>query len=173
MRVIAATNRTLYDQVSQGQFRQDLFFRLNVIHIVVPPLRERVEDIMPLSNFFVSTYNKKFKRRIEGVSPEAARVLLAHDWPGNVRELRNAIERAMILEDSRMITPTSLPLALDHPAIAAAPAAATSGLSLYEQERRLLMEALEKTGGNQTKAAKLLDITRDTLRYKMKKFQLR
>ena len=173
MRVIAATNRTLYDQVSQGQFRQDLFFRLNVIHIVVPPLRERVEDIMPLSNFFVSTYNKKFKRRIEGVSPEAARVLLSHDWPGNVRELRNAIERAMILEDSRMITPTSLPLALDHPAITAATPAATSGLSLYEQERRLLMEALEKTGGNQTKAAKLLDITRDTLRYKMKKFQLR
>ena len=174
MRVIAATNRTLYDQVSQGQFRQDLYFRLNVIHIVVPPLRERPEDIMPLSNFFVNSYNKKFKRRIEGISPDAARVLLGHDWPGNVRELRNAIERAMILEDSRVITPTSLPLALDHPAITAAPApASTSGLSLYEQERRLLMEALEKTGGNQTKAAKLLDITRDTLRYKMKKFQLR
>jgi len=122
----------------------------------------------------VNSYNKKFKRRIEGISPDAARVLLGHDWPGNVRELRNAIERAMILEDSRVITPTSLPLALDHPAITAAPApASTSGLSLYEQERRLLMEALEKTGGNQTKAAKLLDITRDTLRYKMKKFQLR
>jgi PAS domain S-box-containing protein len=175
MRVIAATNRNLYDHVTQGHFRQDLYFRLNVIHIVVPPLRERTEDIMPLSNFFVNLYNKKFKRRIEGVSPEAARVLLAHSWPGNVRELRNAIERAMILEDSRIIQPTSLPLALDRPAMLAATAAApaSAGLSLYEQERRLLQEALEKTGGNQTKAAKLLEITRDTLRYKMKKFQLR
>ncbi|MBX9603313.1 MAG: sigma 54-interacting transcriptional regulator [Bryobacteraceae bacterium] len=175
MRVLAASNRNLYQFVEQGNFRQDLYFRLNVIHIVIPPLRDRREDIIPLSRFFVEHYNRKFKRRIEGITPDASRVLLAHDWPGNVRELRNAVERAMILEDSPQITAASLPLSVAQPSIAGygAPIPAANGMSLYDQERRLLAEALEKTGGNQTKAAQLLEITRDTLRYKMKKFQLR
>jgi two-component system response regulator AtoC len=180
LRVIAATNKNLREAVKEGAFRQDLFFRLNVIHITLPALRERPEDIAPLSAFFLEHYNKKFKRHMQGIAPDAVRVLLAHDWPGNVRELRNALERAMILEDSSYITAASLPMSI---AASSAQAAAApviipntfpdEGVSLEESERRLLSSALEKTAGNQTQAARLLRITRDTLRYKMKKFDLR
>ncbi|MFZ5928536.1 MAG: sigma-54 interaction domain-containing protein [Acidobacteriota bacterium] len=181
LRVVAATNKNLREAVKEGAFRQDLYFRLNVIHITIPPLRERPEDIAALANFFVQHYNRKFKRQMDGISPEAMRLLLAHDWPGNVRELRNAIERAMILEDSSYITPQSLPKSISRidsspapqPFQAAMPPLTDSGLGLEENERRLILAALEKTGGNQTQAARLLQITRDTLRYKMKKFQLR
>jgi len=178
LRVIAATNRNLREAVTSGHFRQDLYFRLNVIHIVIPPLRDRREDILPLARFFVQHYNQKFKRRIEGISPEAASLLVGHDWPGNVRELRNAIERAMILEESPVITPASLPISLTQGSPERAMSAATvtmpeTGMSLADHERTLLAQALQKSGGNQTQAARLLHITRDTLRYKMKKFNLR
>lgn len=179
LRVIAATNRNLRDQVAAGAFRQDLYFRLNVIHITIPSLRERREDIAPLARFFVSHYNQKFKKHIDGISPEALRMLNEHDWPGNVRELRNAMERAMILEESRYITPASLPLSInEHPVPMAAAVSAPApmpdtGMSLADHERTLLAQALEKANGNQTQAARLLHITRDTLRYKMKKFNLR
>jgi PAS domain S-box-containing protein len=179
LRVIAATNKNLREAVKEGAFRQDLYFRLNVIQILIPPLRERTDDIMPMTRFFTDHYNRKFKRSVEGVSDSAAKLLLAHDWPGNVRELRNAIERAMILEESALITPPSLPLAIAHPdpgalmAAAANPEIPVDGLSLEDNERSLLARALEKTNGNQTQAARLLRITRDTLRYKMKKFNLR
>lgn len=181
LRVIAATNKNLREAVNEGAFRQDLYFRLNVIHITIPQLRERPEDIAPLANFFVEHYNRKFKRHIEGISPEAMDMLERHDWPGNVRELRNAIERAMILEDSAFITAQSLPMSISRQAPGAASTTLDSfprmipdtGLSLEDNEKRLLMQALEKTGGNQTQAARLLRITRDTLRYKMKKFDLR
>jgi PAS domain S-box-containing protein len=179
LRVVAATNKNLREAVKEGAFRQDLYFRLNVIQILIPPLRERLEDIVPLTRFFVDHYNRKFKRNIEGVSEGAAKQLLAHDWPGNVRELRNAIERAMILEESSLITPPSLPIAISRPdpSYAVVPTATTEiptdGLSLEDNERSLLARALEKTNGNQTQAARLLRVTRDTLRYKMKKFNLR
>ncbi len=179
LRVVAATNKNLREAVREGAFRQDLYFRLNVIHITIPALRDRTEDIMPLVKFFVDHYNTKFKRHIEGVTPDAARLLLNHDWPGNVRELRNAIERAMILEESPYITAPSLPMAISQ-SLARAAAASTEttvipdeGLSLEDNERMLLVKALQKTHGNQTQAARLLKITRDTLRYKMKKFNLR
>jgi len=179
LRVVAATNKNLREAVKEGAFRQDLFFRLNVIHITIPPLRERPDDIIPMVKFFIDHYNRKFKRNIEGLTPEAERILLAHDWPGNVRELRNAIERAMILEEGSYITPSSLPIMPSGEVrVAAAPARPApdpieEGLSLEENERLLLLRALEKTGGNQTQAARLLRITRDTLRYKMKKYNLR
>jgi PAS domain S-box-containing protein len=179
LRVIAATNKNLREAVKEGAFRQDLYFRLNVIQILIPALRERPEDILPLTRFFIEHYNRKFKRSIEGASDAAARLLLAHDWPGNVRELRNAIERAMILEESALITPQSLPIAITRPEPGTPPASSSvaeipsDGLSLEENERTLLAKALEKTNGNQTQAARLLRITRDTLRYKMKKFNLR
>jgi two-component system response regulator AtoC len=180
LRVLAATNRNLREAVHEGAFRQDLYFRLNVIHITIPPLRERPDDILPLARFFVDHYNRKFKRNLAGVSAEAGRLLMTHDWPGNVRELRNAIERAMILEESAEIRTSSLPITIGHTVGMAAPttAAAVSefpneGLSLEENEKNLLVRALEKTGGNQTQAARLLHVTRDTLRYKMKKFNLR
>jgi PAS domain S-box-containing protein len=186
LRVVAATNKNLREAVKEGAFRQDLYFRLNVIHITIPPLRERQEDISPLANFFVEHYNKKFKRQILGLTPETMDLLIHYDWPGNVRELRNAIERAMILEDSSYIGTASLPITVSEdasihvaqPGEAAVishypPKIPDEGLSLEENERRLLVGALEKTGGNQTQAARLLRITRDTLRYKMKKFNLR
>ena len=179
VRFIAATNKNLREAVREGAFRQDLYFRLNVIQIVIPPLRERKEDILPLVEFFIDHYNRKFKRHIQGVTPEAAELLLAHDWPGNVRELRNAIERAMILEEGTHITPASLPIAISksEPAVARPVLAAREipdeEMSLAENEKQLLIRALEKTNGNQTQAARLLKITRDTLRYKMKKYGLR
>ena len=180
LRFVAATNKNLREAVEEGAFRQDLFFRLNVIHITIPPLRERPEDINPLANFFLGHYNRKFKRHMEGISTEARQLLITHDWPGNVRELRNALERAMILEDSSVITAASLPMTVGRSGGSAMAAAASQlaafpdeGVSLEESERRLLVSALEKTGGNQTQAARLLRITRDTLRYKMKKFDLR
>jgi two-component system nitrogen regulation response regulator GlnG len=109
LRVVAATNKTLREAVREGAFRQDLYFRLNVIHIQIPALRERAEDILPLARFFIEHYNRKFKRQIDGITPEAGRVLMAHDWPGNVRELRNAIEHAMILARGGQILLEHLP----------------------------------------------------------------
>jgi len=182
LRIIAATNKNLREAVKEGAFRQDLYYRLNVIQLVVPPLRERQQDILPMAAYFIGHYNTKFKRQIEGLSPEAEALLLAHDWPGNVRELRNAIERAMILEETAVITAASLPIAVRSAEAAVMAAAAelggddapaSDGMSLADQERRLLVQALAKTGGNQTQAARILRITRDTLRYKMKKFNLR
>jgi PAS domain S-box-containing protein len=180
LRVIAATNKNLREAVKEGAFRQDLYFRLNVIQILIPPLRDRSEDIVPMTKFFIEHYNRKFKRNIENVTDAAAKLLMAHDWPGNVRELRNAIERAMILEEGTSITAASLPISIARPdsggPLGDAPldlAAPADGLSLEDNERSLLVRALEKTEGNQTQAARLLRITRDTLRYKMKKFNLR
>ena len=180
IRLIAATNKNMREAVRERAFRQDLYFRLNVIQITIPPLRDRTEDIMPLTSFFIGHYNRKFKRGIQGVSAATEQLLLSYDWPGNVRELRNAIERAMILEDSAYLTPPSLPIAIvegdEHRPLAAAASAdpiPTEGISLEENEKMLVMRALEKTNGNQTQAARLLRITRDTLRYKMKKFNLK
>lgn len=186
VRVVAATNRKLTDAIEQGRFRLDLYYRLNVIQVLLPPLRERKEDVLPLAENFVRHYNGKFKREIQGVSRTAAATLLAYDWPGNVRELRNVIERAMVLEESQWIQGSSLqlaaapsqPTAVSLDATAATPAAEPSpaapfDVSLEEAEKSMLLKAMEKAGGNQTRAAVLLGITRDTLRYKMKKFNLR
>jgi transcriptional regulator with PAS, ATPase and Fis domain len=131
-----------------------------------------------MAKFFIEHYNRKFRRAIEGVTAASEELMLAHDWPGNVRELRNAIERAMILEESTLISPSSLPISISRPDGSGGgvptprPEIPTEGLSLEDNERMLLARALEKTNGNQTQAARLLRITRDTLRYKMKKFNL-
>ncbi len=180
VRIVAATNKNLHEAVREGAFRQDLYYRLNVIQLMVPPLRERTEDILPLARHFIAHYNAKFKRQIDGLAPDAEDLLLNHQWPGNVRELRNAIERAMILEDTAFIRAASLPIALRGEdwkemsfVASAARGESVNGLSLADQERRMVVQALENTEGNQTQAARLLRITRDTLRYKMKKFNLR
>ncbi len=177
LRVIAATNRKLSDAIEQGKFRLDLYYRLNVIQVVLPPLRERREDILPLAENFIRHYNAKFKRNIQGVSHAAAAGLLTHHWPGNVRELRNVVERAMVLEESDWLQLSSLQIARDEGQTAprdstAQPADPPPDFSLEEAEKSLLRKALEKAGGNQTRAAVMLGITRDTLRYKMKKFDL-
>jgi PAS domain S-box-containing protein len=179
VRVVAATNRKLTDAIEEGRFRLDLYYRLNVIQVSLPPLRDRKEDILPLAQHFVQVYNVKFKRNMQGISHTAAAALMSHAWPGNVRELRNVVERAMVLEESERIQSTSLYLASNgvslgrtgvlQPEEAEAPFQAR----LAEAEKNLVMKALHKTSGNQTRAAVLLGITRDTLRYKMKKFNLR
>jgi PAS domain S-box-containing protein len=115
LRVVAATNKNLREAVKQKAFRQDLYFRLNVIQITIPPLRDRPEDIPPLTKLFIEHYNRKFNHNIQGLSSLATQLLLSYDWPGNVRELRNAIERGMILEESTLITSSSLPKAISGP----------------------------------------------------------
>jgi two-component system, NtrC family, response regulator AtoC len=176
VRVVAATNRRLTDAIEEGRFRLDLYYRLNVIQVWLPALRDRKEDILPLAEHFISLYNQKFKRNIQGISHTAAAVLMSHNWPGNVRELRNVIERAMVLEESDWIQSSCLQIASnggrrrDAPAQSAEP---PFQASLAEAERNLVTKALQKASGNQTRAAVLLGITRDTLRYKMKKFNLR
>ena len=180
LRVIAASNRNLFEAVDQGRFRLDLYYRLNVIQVSLPPLRERREDILPLAKYFIQHYNKRFKRDIRGISTAASAAMLEYDWPGNIRELRNTIERAVLLEEDEWIQLPSLRLergSFEYPAAAiSAPKAVvaepTPGATLEETERRMLMDALDKTGWNQTRAAMLLGISRDTLRYKVKKYNL-
>jgi transcriptional regulator with PAS, ATPase and Fis domain len=177
LRVVAATNRKLTDAIEQGKFRLDLYYRLNVIQVVLPPLRDRREDILPLAENFIGHYNLKFKRSVQGVSHGAAAALLTHSWPGNVRELRNVIERAMVLEESEWIQASNLLIAHEEGQptlgeLAHQPGGPSLDFSLEAGEKSLLRKALEKAGGNQTRAAVMLGITRDTLRYKMKKFDL-
>ena len=184
LRVITATNRNLREAIEQGRFRLDLFYRLNVIQLTVPSLRERPDDILPLAAHFLLLFSQRFKRDIRGLSPAAEAAMLHHDWPGNVRELRNTIERAVVLEDSNWVQPENLGIATAStprpaPSMASAglpvrPATPSlEGMSLEEAEKTMLLNALEKTAWNQTQAAKVLDITRDTLRYKMKKYNLK
>jgi len=171
LRVVAATNKNLRDAVKRGAFRQDLYYRLNVIQITIPPLRKRIDDIRPLAKFFIEHYNHKFNRNIQGLSDLAMNSLLSYDWPGNVRELRNAIERGMILEETSLISSSSLPAVIS----GADGSGAKSGnpwTMLQDSERRLVARALERTHGNQTQAARLLRITRDKLRYKQKRLGL-
>ncbi len=181
LRVVAASNRHLSDAVAQGRFRLDLYYRLNVIQVMLPPLRDRKEDVYPLAKFFVKHYNQRFKRDIQGITTAAASVLSNYEWPGNVRELRNTIERAVLLEETDWVQPSSLRLDQETAVPADVPAVeegkahseGAKGMgTLEESEKRLLMEALEKTGWNQTRAAVLLGISRDTLRYKVKKYNL-
>jgi DNA-binding NtrC family response regulator len=170
VRVIAATNRDLEDEVKTGRFREDLFYRLQVMPIVLPPLRERPGDVALLAAWYIDRYNREFRKRVRGVSPEAQKLLEQHGWPGNVRELRNAIERAMLLTDALVLIPEDFTLA--HAVQAAAFRLPVEGVSLEEVERQLLMQALERTGGNQTRAGALLGINRDQVRYRIEKFGL-
>ena len=118
VRVIAASNRDLEKAVREGQFRQDLYYRLAIIAIFIPPLRDRKEDIMPLVDFFIERYNRRFKKSIRGITDETRRLILSHNWPGNVRELKNTIERGMILEDEPLLRPLYLPFSVANPAAA-------------------------------------------------------
>jgi two-component system response regulator AtoC len=173
LRVVAATNQDLDSETKAGRFRQDLFFRLNACPIHIPPLRERPKDIIPLARYFILKNNIKFRKGILGLSPEAERLFLDYDWPGNVRELKNAIERAMIFEKGSHITPQHLPF---RPGPGADPQKASqahpvdpAGMSLRGMEKAMLLAALKKAKGNKSEAARILEISRDTLRYKIKK----
>jgi DNA-binding NtrC family response regulator len=176
VRVIAATNRDLEKAIQEHTFREDLFYRLNIIPIDLPPLRERPEDIPALVGHFLEHYSREFKRPFKSVTPEAMARLKSHAWPGNVRELRNALERACLLAAGEVIDEKDL--LLGRPAAAAAASSGepftlpAGGLVLEELEKSLVTQALERSGGNQTKAATLLGISRDQLRYRMEKHGL-
>jgi DNA-binding NtrC family response regulator len=204
VRVIAASNRDLERAVREGTFRQDLYYRLAIISLFLPPLRDRREDVLPLVQFFIERYNKRFRKSVRGITPETRDLLSKYDWPGNVRELKNAIERAMILEDDDLLRPVYLPFSVGSPLssltafevssggnVAAHGSAGQQsetqvvngktlprlsipegGTSLEEIERTFVEMAMQQANRNQTQAAKLLDISRDALRYKLKKFGL-
>jgi two-component system response regulator AtoC len=195
VRVIAASNRDLEREVREGRFRQDLYYRLAIISIFLPALRERKEDITPLVSFFLAHYNRKFRKSVQGVTEETRRLLMNYDWPGNVRELKNALERAMILEEGNQLRPDDLPFSVasgrsgavvEENQMTSPPEAQATpgkrrlpplfipegGTSLEDVEHALVELALQQSHGNQIKAAKLLNISRDALRYKMKKFGL-
>ncbi len=170
VRVIAATNVDLRARMEEKRFRSDLFFRLNVVRIPVPPLRDRREDVPLLCSFFIGRYNEQLKRQVRGVSADALELLTRYHWPGNVRELRNTVERAFILyPNADELRVEHLPPELregSHPA----PHSSEGSLSLDETERRLIVEAMDKCRGNQSQAARLLAVSRDTLRYRLKKY---
>jgi two-component system response regulator AtoC len=172
VRVVAATNRNLEDQVTKGVFRSDLYYRLNVLPIRLPALREHTDDVPALVTFFIDAFNAEFKKRITGVSPAAAALLMTYGWPGNVRELRNVVERAMLLTEGDRLE------AHDFGALQARVGSGdpfelpATGVALEELERSLVVQALKRSGGNQTKAAALLGINRDQIRYRIEKFGL-
>lgn len=172
VRVIAATNRDLAQAVKEGEFREDLYYRLNVVNLEMPPLRARGEDIITLAEHFLGVYNRKNQRQLRGFSPAARLRLLAYHWPGNVRELVNAMERAVIMARGSLIEPEDLPLALQAPAQAPERVDLRAGLSIQEMERALIVKTLEATGGNRTQAAEMLGITRKTLQNKIKEYGL-
>jgi two-component system, NtrC family, response regulator AtoC len=191
VRVVAASNRDLKAESEAGRFRLDLYYRLSVIQIDLPALRERGDDVLVLAERFIAHFNERLRKKIKGLTPEVAAIFRRYAWPGNVRELRNVIERVMILEDEDLITPTYLPRGLvpeeaGGPAVAAVPGSReaagvapsanlfrlpTGGVALEEVEMTLVRQAIERSGGNQTRAAELLGISRDQLRYRLKKLE--
>jgi len=174
IRVIAATNRDLEKDVKDGRFREDLYYRLNVVPIVLPPLRERKEDIPPLAEHFLALYGEKNRKSLKGISGKALDLLVRYDWPGNIRELENCIERAVIMAREEVIVPADFP-----PQIQALSREEgtngfniPSGISLEEMERALIVKTLAETDGNRTRASEILGINRRTLQNKLKQYGL-
>jgi two-component system response regulator AtoC len=186
VRVVAATLRDLSKLVEKGEFREDLYFRLNVVQLKVPPLRERKSDVLPLAKAFLGRFNREFNREppIEGFAPEAEALLAGYGWPGNVRELENAVERAVLLADGRLVVPENLPEKLWSARSAPSPQPPSSELELprpeavhyslkraiHEVEERFIRAALRRTRGNRTRAAELLQISHRALLYKLKDY---
>ncbi|MBI3819551.1 MAG: sigma-54-dependent Fis family transcriptional regulator [Planctomycetes bacterium] len=178
VRIIAATNRDLSKEVNEGRFREDLFYRLNVIPIKIPPLRERREDLRPLVERFITHFGREFKKHVRGFDPEALDVMESYHWPGNVRQLRNAIERSVLLADHDTLSVEDLPVEVRTPP----PGGAVRGAArnIYELpaegaefdllEREYVRQALERTKGNRSRAARLLGMNRDQIRYRLEKF---
>jgi two-component system, NtrC family, response regulator AtoC len=172
VRVIAATNRDLEDAVSEGKFRADLYYRLNVMQVQLPALREHGSDIPLLVSFYIDQFNREFRKQVRGVSAEALDLLRGYSWPGNVRELRNAVERAMLLADGEWLEPAHFPIVVSRRTTAGAYDLPDEGVSLEQVERNLVIQALTRTGWNHTKAAALLGLNRDQIRYRIEKFGL-
>ncbi|MCW8140388.1 MAG: sigma-54-dependent Fis family transcriptional regulator [Planctomycetota bacterium] len=175
VRIIAATHRDLQQDIAEGRFRADLYYRLAVLSVHLPPLRDRADDIELLAKYFVDRFNREFHRSVRSVSRQALKMLQTHPWPGNIRELRNAIERAVLLSDGDELT-------IDHFQFICPPQQAgkkdgdfrlpPGGIVFQDLERELMVQALERARGNQTRAAELLGMTRDQIRYRIAKFKL-
>ena len=177
VRVIAATSKNLEQEVKDGKFREDLFYRLNVLPIRIPPLIDRTEDIPLLCDYFIDRFNVKLGKKITGIAPAAMSLLLQHNWPGNVRELENLIERAVIMAETDVITQDQLPQAIaGHPDTCQTMEAIFNGFSIRTGkeilEKTLIRRALKATGGNRTQAAKLLEISHPSLLHKMKAYNI-
>ena len=186
VRILAATNRNLVQEVRTGRFREDLFYRLNVVQLRVPPLRARPEDIGPLAEYFLAVYNKKFDKRFESLSTQAQQALREYRWPGNIRELRNLMERTVLLEDGNVLereqlhllavdgATGGLPDMLQEVLVNPLPAGGISLESLVQKfEASLVRKAYAAAAGNQTKAAGLLGLNRDKFRYRLKQYGLK
>jgi DNA-binding NtrC family response regulator len=174
VRVIAATHRDLRDKVADGSFREDLFYRLSMVEIRVPPLRDRKEDLPLLERFFVKKYSEQFNKTVRDLTQRAHLALARHNWPGNVRELENVIGHASMMTPGEVIDVGDLPDYLVSPSHIAGPVSheAPTPQSFEEHERQLIADALARSGGNQSEAARMLRIGRDALRYKLKKHNL-
>jgi transcriptional regulator with PAS, ATPase and Fis domain len=178
VRIIAATNKRLEHLVKSGKFREDLFYRLNVATIFIPPLRERKPDILPLTLFFMNKFNEKFGKSFRGVIEEAQDMLIQFEWKGNVRELRNLIERIVLMEDEEMIRPVHLAGLTAQNSGSSLQAASDfklppTGIKLDDLNKGLILQALEMSSGNRSRAAKLLGISRPTLIYRVEKYAIK
>jgi DNA-binding NtrC family response regulator len=169
IRILSATNRDLETAVKEGKFREDLYYRLNVIPVFIPPLRERREDILSLTEYFIQMYNEKNNKHITGITPRAKDLLLNHHWPGNVRELENIIERAIVLTDGDVIDLADIDPFIARRETAAGP---TGNFNLENLEKEAIIEALKRTGGSLKDAAELLGIHRNTIRLKISKYNI-
>jgi DNA-binding NtrC family response regulator len=172
VRVIAATNRNLEEQVKNGQFREDLYYRLNVLPIVLPSLREHLDDVPALVSFYIDLFNREFRKSVRGASPDTLRELRAYGWPGNIREVRNAVERAMLLVEGPWLETQDFPALARKSATGPGIGLPAGGVDLEALERSLVVQALERCGYNQTRAAALLGLNRDQIRYRIEKFGL-
>ncbi|HMF57928.1 MAG TPA: sigma-54 dependent transcriptional regulator [Pyrinomonadaceae bacterium] len=176
VRVIAATNRDLRAMVGDGRFRDDLYYRINVLSIDVPPLRERREDIPVLIDYFLKKHTRNTSRLVRGLTPETRKLMMEYSWPGNVRQLESAIERAILLCEGDLITVEDLPLEVrqeTRPAAEGAFKLPPEGINFEDVERALIMQAMEQTDYNITKSAKLLGLTFRTLQYRLEKFGIK
>ena len=175
-RIIGATNLDLQNEVNQKRFREDLFYRLNVISFTMPPLRELGEDILIISDYLLKLFNIEFKKAVKGFTEKACQLLLSYPWPGNVRELSNCLERAMIFANKDILDASDLIVlkSQSNPILQTAGqwAIPPGGIVLEDVERQMILSALEQSGNNKSKAARLLGLTRDTLRYRLEKYQL-
>jgi DNA-binding NtrC family response regulator len=169
VRVIAATNRNLADEVAKGRFREDLYYRLNVVSLEMPPLRDRRTDIPSLAKFFLDRYAKENAKTIEGFAPETMELLIAYDWPGNVRELENAVERAVVLTTRAQIEPKALPPNV-RPRSTPAGMPVIPGSTLEDIERYTILETLKAAGGSTSKAAEILGISVRTIQYRLHQY---
>jgi two-component system, NtrC family, response regulator AtoC len=175
VRIISATNKDLLKAIEEKIFRNDLYYRLQVIPIFLPPLRDRREDILVLANYFIETFGREFNKHVKGISNMAEKMLLEYNWPGNIRELKNVIERALILGNDDMLLLEHLPLEIIAKSTTAGPQLSPfklppEGIDIEEVEKELIRQALENTDWNQSKAAKKLSLGIDAFRYRMKKF---